>query len=113
MGTQDFTHLKGDTFKPHRFTFTLSGSSIYDFTGAKVKIQLKRSYNDQSRLTFDSVTGGITILNNTSTILDFEIDEQIIDILAFNYIYDIQITMGDVVKTWLGGNFEIIDTVTV
>jgi hypothetical protein len=112
MGTQDFTHLKGDTFKAHRFTFTLSNSSIYDFTGATVKIQLKKMYGDQSRLTFDSVTGGITILNNTSTILDFEIDEQKIDILAFDYIYDIEINMDGVVKTWLGGNFTIIDTVT-
>lgn len=112
IGTQDFTHLKGDTFKAHRFTFTLSGGSDFTFTGAEPKIMLKKFPTDQPRLTW-SVGSGLTILNRTSTILDFEIDEQIIDILAFDYVYDIQINMTNgVVKTWLGGNFQIIDTVT-
>jgi len=111
MGTQDFTHLKGDTFKAHRFTFTLSGGSSFDFTGATVKIQLKKFYGDQARLSL-SLGNGLTMLNNTSTILDFEIDEQIIDLLPFEYIYDIEINMDGVIKTWLGGKFKIIDTVT-
>ena len=112
MGTQDFTVLKGDSFGAHRFTFTLSGGSAFTFTGATPKIMLKRTPNDQPRLTW-TVGDGLTILNQTSTILDFEIDEQIIDLLAFEYVYDIQINMtGNVVKTWLGGTFTVIDTVT-
>lgn len=107
MGTQDFIHLKGDTFKAHRFLFQLSNGSVYDFSNATVKIQLKRAFNDMVRLTLNT-----TINTQNTTTLDFDINENIIDIPAFNYIYDVQITMGDVVKTWLGGNFIIIDTVT-
>ena len=111
MGIKDFTEvLRNRSLEATRMTFTLSGAP--SLIGATVKIMIKKFYGDQSRLTLE-IGDGLTILNQTATVLDFQIDKQIITLLAFEYIYDVEIFFanGDK-KTWLGGKFTVIDTVT-
>ena len=54
---------------------------------------------------------GITITDDVNG--HFKINEQIIDICAYNYLYDIEIEFGDgTVKTYISGNFLIKNDVT-
>lgn len=108
-----FTHIKGDTFDEVAFSIAINGVPV-DLTGATIKMQLKK--NDNLLIPILSLTSagsaGITITSPTGGL--FKINSQIIDIEAFNYVYDIQFTLASgVVKTYISGNFIIQKDVTV
>lgn len=103
--TLNFTTKRGDTFK--RMDFQININTIpLDLTDGDVKIQLRKE------------AGGVVAFTPTLTIFDptngeFCINEQIIDIQACNYRYDIQVTteIGEV-NTWVSGLFTITDDIT-
>lgn len=96
---------KGDTFKRTDFQVIINENPL-NLTNAEVKIQLRKQ------------PGGIVYLEPLITIFDptngeFCIDEQIIDIEAYDYKYDIQITTENgEVNTWVSGLFTIINDIT-
>lgn len=103
-------HIKGDTFKQMPFQINVNGTAL-NLTDCVIRMQLKRAYDDVPRLTLSSVNNnGITITNASAG--QFKINEQIIDIKAFNYIYDIEINNDGVVNTWVSGEFLIKPNVT-
>ena len=108
-----FKHKKGDTFDQVGFQVKIN-DVVVDLTGALIRMQLRKSYNDtQAALTLTSVgNAGITITNATQG--EFKINEQIIDIEAYNYVYDVQITFADgtVKSSWIYGGFNITNEVT-
>jgi hypothetical protein len=75
-------------------------------------MQLRKEYGGIPVLSLTSVaSAGITITNASNGL--FKINQQIIDICAFNYLYDIEIEFGDgTVKTYISGNFLIKNDVT-
>jgi hypothetical protein len=103
--TLNFTTKRGDTFKQTNFQININSLPL-DLTGGLVKIQLRKE------------AGGIVAFTPAITVFDavngeFCIDEQIIDIQACIYKYDIQITTADEeVNTWVGGLFTITDDIT-
>jgi hypothetical protein len=103
--TLNFTTKRGDTFKQTNFQININDAPL-DLTDAIIKIQLRKE------------AGAPVALEPTLTILnalqgEFCIDEQIIDIQACNYKYDIQITQeSGEVDTWVGGLFTITDDIT-
>lgn len=103
--TLNFTTKRGDTFK--RVTFQININELpLDLTDGDVKMQLRKE------------AGGVIALEPALTIFDaengqFAIDEQIINIPACNYKYDIQVTTEDGnVNTWISGLFTITDDIT-
>lgn len=103
--TLNFTTKRGDTFKRVDFQININTVPL-DLTDGDVKIQLRKE------------AGGVVAFTPTLTIFDptngeFCINEQIIDIQACNYRYDIQITteIGEV-NTWVSGLFTITDDIT-
>ena len=103
--TLNFTTKRGDTFR--RVTFQININEIpLDLTDGDVKMQLRKE------------AGGVIALEPALTIFDaengeFAIDEQIINILAGKYKYDIQVTTEDGnVNTWISGLFTITDDIT-
>lgn len=103
--TLNFTTKRGDTFK--RVTFQININELpLDLTDGDVKMQLRKE------------AGGVIALEPALTIFDaengqFAIDEQIINITACNYKYDIQVTTEDGnVNTWISGLFTITDDIT-
>jgi hypothetical protein len=103
-------HIKGDTFKQMNFQINVNGAPL-DLTNAVIRMQLKRAYNDVPRLSLTTVdNNGLTITDTEAG--QFKINEQIIDINAFNYIYDIEIDNNGVVNTWVSGEFLIKPNVT-
>jgi hypothetical protein len=111
MSQLNFEHYKGDTFKEVPFEIKINNVEI-DLTGAIVKMQLRKEYGGVVGLTLTSVaSAGITITDASNG--KFKINNQIINIEAFNYIYDIEIHFLDnTVSTWVKGNFLITNDVT-
>jgi hypothetical protein len=107
----NFTHIKGDTFDEVAFSIKINNVDL-DLTGATIKMQLKKTSDSSSSLSFTSVaSAGITITNPSGGL--FKINEQIIDIEVFNYAYDIQLTLASgVVKTYVSGTFNITKEIT-
>jgi len=108
----NFTHTKGDTFNQVVFEVKRNNTAI-DLTGATIKMQLRKQYSDTSAaLSLTSVaSAGITITNASNG--NFKINQQIIDIEVFNYVYDIQFTLSNgEVKTYIKGGFNVVPEVT-
>lgn len=103
--TLNFTTKRGDTFKQTDFQININEIPL-DLTGGLVKIQLRKEAGAPIAL-----EPSITIFNPTNG--EFCIDEQIIDIQACSYKYDIQITQENgEVDTWVSGLFTITDDIT-
>ena len=108
----NFTHIKGDTFDEVAFSIKIN-NVVLDLTGAVLKMQLKKNSTDVvPSLSLTSVaSAGITITNATGGL--FKINQQIINIEVFNYVYDIQLTLASgVVKTYVSGTFSITPEIT-
>jgi hypothetical protein len=102
----NFSHIKGDTFEAVNFA-VVKNTVALSLTGAVIKMQLKKECNGVAILALTSVaSAGLTITNAAGGL--FKINQQIINIAEFNYVYDIQITFSDgTVKTWVEGNFVV------
>ena len=100
MKTVNFTHKRGDTFYQTPINIQVNNVDL-DLTGATILMQLRKE------------AGGVVMFTPDLTITDapggdFQIDEQIINISACTYQYDIQITLSDdTVVTWISGLFII------
>ena len=107
----DFTHIKGDTFEAVNFQMLVNSVAL-NLTGCTLRMQLRKEYGGVIFLALTSVaSAGITITNPSSGI--FAINRQIINLDAFNYIYDIELIKADgTVKTYVSGNFVITNDVT-
>jgi hypothetical protein len=107
----NFQNIKGDTFEQVNFELKLNNVAV-NLTGATIRMQLRKEYGDTIILGLTSVgSAGITITNAALGL--FKINEQIINVAAFNYLYDIEIAFADgTVKTWISGNFQIKQDVT-
>ena len=108
----NFTHIKGDTFDEVAFSIKIN-NVVLDLTGAVIKMQLKKNSTDVvPSLSFTSVAAaGITITNATGGL--FKINQQIINIDVFNYVYDIQLTLASgVIKTYVSGTFSVTQEIT-
>ena len=105
MKTVNFTHKRGDTFYATPINIQVNNVNL-DLTGAVILMQLRKE------------AGGVIALTPDLTITDavggdFQIDEQIINIPACTYQYDIQITLADdTVVTWISGLFIINDDIS-
>lgn len=101
--------IRGNTFEQMPFELLQNNVPI-DLTGAEIKMQLRKECNGVVYLELDQ-DNGITITDAVNG--RFQIDEQIINIAAGNYKYDIRITFGDgTVKTWIKGDFLVICNIT-
>jgi len=107
----DFTNIKGDTFEAVNFQMLVNSVAL-NLTGCTLRMQLRKEYGGVIFLALTSVaSAGITITNPSSGI--FAINRQIINLDAFNYIYDIELIKADgTVKTYVSGNFSITNDVT-
>lgn len=105
MKTVNFTHKRGDTFAEVPINVKVNNTNL-NLTGSTILMQLRKE------------AGGIIAFVPLITIEDgtggnFYIDEQIIDIPACSYKYDIQITLADdTVNTWISGTFTITDDIS-
>ena len=103
-------HVKGDTFNELPFQISKNGLPI-DLNGVEIRMQL--------RLNPSHPTGYIlSVQGEQIEITDaaggkFSIKEQVIDIPSGNYVYDMEFAFADnVVKTYIGGHWNILQDIT-
>ena len=106
----NFQHIKSDTFEAVNFEINVDTIPV-DLTDTTIRMQLRKEYGGVVGLSLTSVANaGITITDAVNGL--FRINQQIINIPAFNYIYDIEFDFDGVVKTYISGNFLILNDVT-
>jgi hypothetical protein len=106
----NFTHIKADTFEAVNFEINIDNVPV-DLSDTIIRMQLRKEYGGVVGLSLTSVdNAGITITDAANGL--FRINQQIINIPAFNYIYDIEFDFDGVVKTYISGNFLIKNDVT-
>lgn len=106
----NFQHIKSDTFEAVNFEINVDTVPI-DLSDTIIRMQLRKEYGGVVGLSLTSVANaGITITDAVNGL--FRINQQIINIPAFNYIYDIEFDFDGIVKTYISGNFLILNDVT-
>jgi hypothetical protein len=106
----NFQHIKSDTFEAVNFEINVDTIPV-DLTDTTIRMQLRKEYGGVVGLSLTSVgNAGITITDAVNGL--FRINQQIINIPAFNYIYDIEFDFDGIVKTYISGNFLILNDVT-
>ena len=106
----NFQHIKSDTFEAVNFEINVDTIPV-DLTDTTIRMQLRKEYGGVVGLSLTSVANaGITITDAVNGL--FIINQQIINIPAFNYIYDIEFDFDGIVKTYISGNFLILNDVT-
>ena len=107
--TYDFPrHRKGDTWNARNFTVTVNDLAK-DLTGASIAMKVRDC--DLNEMLSLSIGSGITLTLPLEG--KFTIDEQVLDIAAGSYTYDIEITdAAGVIKTWIAGKLIIVQDKT-
>jgi hypothetical protein len=106
----NFTHKRGDTFEAVNFEIMINEVAV-DLTDTVIRMQLRKEYGGVIALNLTSVdNAGLTIIDAINGL--FKINEQIINIEATNYLYDIQFNFDGEIKTYVSGNFLITNDVT-
>lgn len=100
--------VKGDTLDEVAFTVLEDGSPI-NLTGYAIKIMFKKYPLLVSSLTL-SIGSGLSIIDAAQG--QFKINEQIITLDVGQYFYDIQFTNGSEVRTYIKGEFNVLQEVT-
>lgn len=106
------SHKRGDTFLGISEIEVLINGLALDLTGASVLMQLKKvAGSDTVAKEFSTDNALITITDATAG--KIAIESCIIDILPFNYVYDIEVTLASGrVLTVLEGTWEITSDVS-
>jgi hypothetical protein len=105
MGTLNLTAKRSDTFFAVPFQIAINSVPL-DLTDAVINMQVRKDFG--TPIIFEPT---VTITNALTGI--FEIDEQIFNVPACVYKYDIQITLDNgEVHTWINGIFEITNDIT-
>lgn len=111
-------HKKGDTFAGVQFTVIVNGVAK-DLTTATLKMEMRASSKDGDlAATFTEASGGGLTLTDAANGV-FKFDEQVVDLPALTYFYDIEITIPgaasvdpDEVKSYIEGTWVILQDVT-
>ena len=102
--------IKNDTFNGVQYTYQDSVGDPIDLSTATIQIQF-RFRSKTGTIVKDITSGsGITIDDGANGI--FSIDPFIIDWTPDTYYYDIQHTIGTVVKTYTKGTLTVVQDVT-
>lgn len=106
----NFKHKRGDTFEAVDFELTINEIAV-DLSDTIIRMQLRKEYGGVIALNLTSVdNAGITITDAVNGL--FKINEQVINIDACKYLYDIQFDFDGEIKTYISGEFLITNDVT-
>lgn len=106
----DFTVLKGDTYQGNYVFQVMKNNVPLDLTGAIIKAQFKQSVNAVASLTMSTTANTIEIVD--ALLGKFKFAKQMISLKAGNYPYDVQITIGTDVSTYLKGILTVNQDIT-
>lgn len=102
-------HKKGTTLLQQNFRIEELADGAVNLTGAIIRMQFRTSQTGPTEFEFTSLlNGGLTISNALNG--EFYINEQIINLPAFDYIYGLQINFPNgTVDEFLEGIWSIVE----
>lgn len=111
MDKYNIQTYKGDTYNGVQFEIKVN-DVILDLSDYEIKMQIKKKANDAEALLTLDLTDGLELVTDGTDgmfkILPFDVTLD-----AGVYLYDIQFTSVDnVIKTYIGGLFEVIQDIT-
>ena len=102
--------IKNDTYNGFTAQINVNNAPL-DLTGYSIRMYLREgSKTGAVRKALSTINGEISITDAANG--DFSILPFIADIPAKTYFYDIEFTIGAIVKTYLEGTFNVIQDVT-
>jgi hypothetical protein len=106
MGTLNLTAKRSDTFYAVPFQIVINNVPL-NLTDAVIRMQVRKDFG--TPIVFEPT---ITIINASTG--SFQIDEQIFNVCAGLYKYDIEFELlsGEVKSNWIFGIFEITNDIT-
>jgi hypothetical protein len=108
MNTYDIEQYQGDTFNGANFTISVNASPL-DLSAASISMKVRSQSTFELAATL-SLGAGLTVTNGAGGV--FRIDPQIFPMGPGTFLYDIQITIGTTVKTYVRGTITITPDVT-
>lgn len=111
--TRNFAPIvTGTTQRPKKFTITDNVNGPVNLTGAVIKIQLKTRVGGPIEYEFSTSNGKLQIDANP-LLGTFYMVEQLINLPAYNYMYDVQIHLADGTRlTPMRGYYPIESEIT-
>lgn len=103
----DIKWKKGDTADQIEFSIEINGS-LLDLSQWSIKMDIRKSGRPNRVEKTLTVGNGIVMDGNYS----FLVGGFIVDITPGNYVYDIQLTNGPVIKTYVKGNLIVKQDIT-
>jgi hypothetical protein len=105
-------HTTGDTWKGLSMQLLDANENPIDITDCNIKCQFRQRKNEANHwLTLSTETEGIEITDAENGTFAFK--EQVINLPAKTYVYDVQFTFPDgKVKTYVEGTWTILADVT-
>jgi hypothetical protein len=104
--------IKGDTFNGVLFTLTLNTVPV-DLTNAHINMDVRLTATGTLVKRYTSDASANITISATPTNGKFTFNQQIINIAAGNYKYDIEIELADgSIKTYVYGSFIVTQDVT-
>lgn len=101
---------RGDTYGPIIFRFTnVSGSGIL-LDGVRASVQFRNKKTNDVVAAWDTIDNTMTVSGNAVTMLA-KPGEQM-EIAPSTYSYDLQLTSGDIVRTYVRGDILIYKDIT-
>ncbi len=109
QGVYDFPDVvKGDTFNAVTFTIAIDAIAV-NLTGAAISVKFRSSFNSPPSLSL-SVGSGVTVTNAAGGV--FRINAFACNFPVGTYVYDIQISVGGTIKTYIKGSLNVLNEVT-
>lgn len=93
------------------FEMKLNGDPI-DLSSSVVKMYVRPSAESNTLAMFFEEGNGITVSANPDNFENIININKVVNINAGEYVYDLEITTGSVVKTYLTGEFTVTQDVT-
>lgn len=100
---------KGDTFNGLQFTLSVNGVAK-DLTGVGIDCWFRYGNASGDVVKKNTVGAGITLVDAVAGI--FKIDPFVVSFSPGVYYYDVEFNFAGTIKTYVGGNFKVIQTVT-
>ena len=103
-------HRRGDTWDGLSSIGVEINGAPASLTGATITMELKQTPSSPTALKFSTIDSTITILPSLTA---FSIPARIINVPPASYFYDIQINFpSGIIKTYMGGKWEILYDIT-
>ena len=101
---------RGDSYGPIKFVFTDPSGLAYNLDGLRASLQFRNKRTNEVVAEWDSDLGSMAVSGNQVTMNRKGGEEM--EIPALSYSYDLQLSSGESVRTYIRGDILVYQDVT-